>query len=55
MTGSNPTIFHLETYRQGTGFGLCLAFGSVMNGHGGMPEVESKEGEGTEFIVKLPC
>lgn len=53
MTGINSTIFHRETYRQGTGFGLRLAFDRVMNGHGGMPEVESKKCEDTLFIVRI--
>lgn len=38
----------------GTGFGLSLAYDIVTKGHGGTIEIETKEGEGTTLIVKLP-
>jgi two-component system, NtrC family, sensor kinase len=38
---------------QGTGLGLSLAY-DVVKAHGGEIKVESKEGEGSEFIVQLP-
>jgi signal transduction histidine kinase len=39
---------------EGTGLGLSLAYDIVTKGHGGSLEVESTEGVGTEFIIKLP-
>lgn len=39
---------------QGTGLGLSLAYDIVTKGHGGTIEVETKEGEGITFTVKLP-
>ncbi|NBB22916.1 histidine kinase, partial [Runella sp. CRIBMP] len=39
---------------EGTGLGLSLAYDIVTKGHGGMIEVESMEGEGTTFIMRLP-
>jgi len=40
---------------EGTGLGLSLAYDIVTKGHGGELKVETKEGEGSEFIVILPC
>jgi signal transduction histidine kinase len=37
-----------------TGLGLSLSYDIVTQGHGGTLTVESKEGEGTTFIVMLP-
>jgi len=34
--------------------GLSLSYGIVTKGHGGTLEMETKEGEGTTFIVQLP-
>ena len=36
------------------GTGLSLAY-DIIKAHGGEIKVESKEGEGTEFIVQLPA
>ena len=47
-------FFTTKPTGQGTGLGLSLAYDIVTKGHGGTLEVESKEGEGTTFIVKLP-
>ncbi len=47
-------FFTTKPTGQGTGLGLSLAYDIVTKGHGGTLEVESKEGEGAEFIVKLP-
>ena len=38
---------------KGTGLGLSVSYG-IIERHGGMIEVQSKLGEGTTFIVKLP-
>ncbi len=39
---------------EGTGLGLSLSYDIVTKGHGGTLEVETKEGEGATFVVKLP-
>jgi two-component system, NtrC family, sensor kinase len=31
-----------------------LSYDIVVKGHGGMIQVNSKEGDGSEFIIKLP-
>jgi len=38
---------------QGTGLGLSLAY-DIVKAHGGELKVETKEGEGSEFIIQLP-
>jgi CheY-like chemotaxis protein len=38
---------------QGTGMGLSTSFG-IVNRHGGLISVRSKEGAGTIFVIKLP-
>ncbi|OYU94404.1 MAG: hypothetical protein CFE21_16630 [Bacteroidetes bacterium B1(2017)] len=47
-------FFTTKPTGQGTGLGLSLAYDIITKGHGGTIEVDSVEGEGTEFIVKLP-
>lgn len=47
-------FFTTKPTGEGTGLGLSLAYDIVTKGHGGMLEVESVEGEGTTFTVKLP-
>lgn len=47
-------FFTTKPTGQGTGLGLSLAYDIVTKGHGGALEVQSREGEGTDFIVKLP-
>jgi signal transduction histidine kinase len=40
---------------QGTGLGLSLTYDIITKEHNGTIRVESKEGEGTVFIITLPC
>ncbi len=47
-------FFTTKPTGQGTGLGLSLAYDIVTKGHGGTIEVESVEGEGATFVVKLP-
>jgi two-component system NtrC family sensor kinase len=47
-------FFTTKPTGEGTGLGLSLAYDIVTKGHGGTLEVETKEGVGTTFIVKLP-
>ena len=47
-------FFTTKPTGEGTGLGLSLAYDIVTKGHGGTLEVETKEGEGTTFIIKLP-
>ena len=47
-------FFTTKPTGEGTGLGLSLAYGIITKGHGGTLEVESVEGEGTTFVVKLP-
>jgi len=46
-------FFTTKPTGQGTGLGLSLAY-DIVKTHGGDLTVESKEGEGSEFIIKLP-
>ena len=46
-------FFTTKPTGQGTGLGLSLAY-DIVKAHGGELKVETKEGEGTEFIIELP-
>jgi signal transduction histidine kinase len=46
-------FFTTKPTGQGTGLGLSLSY-DVIKAHGGEIKVETKEGEGTEFIIYLP-
>ena len=46
-------FFTTKPAGQGTGLGLSLAY-DVIKAHGGEIKVETKEGEGSEFIIQLP-
>jgi signal transduction histidine kinase len=45
-------FFTTKPTGQGTGLGLSLSY-DIIKAHGGEIKVESKEGEGTEFIIQL--
>jgi two-component system NtrC family sensor kinase len=47
-------FFTTKPAGEGTGLGLSLSYEIVVNVHGGKIESDSKEGEYTEFIIKLP-
>ncbi|HEX6848840.1 MAG TPA: ATP-binding protein [Chitinophagaceae bacterium] len=46
-------FFTTKPTGQGTGLGLSLAYDIITKGHGGELKVETKEGEGTEFVISL--
>jgi signal transduction histidine kinase len=47
-------FFTTKPTGQGTGLGLSLSY-DIVKAHGGEIKVESLEGEGTTFIIVLPC
>ena len=46
-------FFTTKPTGQGTGLGLSLSY-DIIKAHGGEIKVETKEGEGAEFIMTLP-
>jgi two-component system NtrC family sensor kinase len=46
-------FFSTKPFGQGTGLGLAISHGIVKD-HGGSIEVQSEEGVGTEFMVRIP-
>jgi len=46
-------FFTTKPTGQGTGLGLSLSY-DIIKAHGGEIKVETKEHEGSEFIIKLP-
>ena len=46
-------FFTTKPTGEGTGLGLGLSY-DIIKAHGGEIKVETKEGEGTEFIIQLP-
>ncbi|MBS1609687.1 MAG: sensor histidine kinase [Bacteroidetes bacterium] len=48
------TFFTTKRAGQGTGPGLSLSYDIIAKTHGGEIKVETKEGEGAEFIILLP-
>jgi two-component system, NtrC family, sensor kinase len=47
-------FFTTKPTGQGTGLGLSMSYDIVTKAHGGELKVETKEGEGTAFIILLP-
>ena len=47
-------FFTTKPVGEGTGLGLSLSYDIVTTGHGGTLRVESREGQGTEFVISLP-
>jgi two-component system NtrC family sensor kinase len=47
-------FFTTKPTGEGTGLGLSLSYDILIKGHNGILDVVSNEGEGSEFIVKLP-
>ncbi|WP_421796149.1 sensor histidine kinase [Haliscomenobacter sp.] len=47
-------FFTTKPTGQGTGLGLSLAYDIVTKGHGGTLEVDTKKGESTTMIIRLP-
>ena len=46
-------FFTTKPAGEGTGLGLSLAY-DIIKAHGGIIKVETKEGEGSEFVIHLP-
>ena len=46
-------FFTTKPTGDGTGLGLSLSY-DIIKAHGGEIKVDSKEGEGSEFIIQLP-
>src|SRR6185312_13395346 len=47
-------FFTTKPTGQGTGLGLSLSYDIIVKGHGGTIQINSVEGEGSEFIIQLP-
>ena len=48
-------FFTTKPVGEGTGLGLSLSHDIITTGHGGTLRVDSREGEGTEFVISLPA
>jgi len=47
-------FFTTKPTGEGTGLGLSLSYDILVKGHNGILDINSKEGEGAEFVVRLP-
>ena len=50
--GHQP-FFTTKPTAEGTGLGLSLSYDIITKEHGGELKVETKDGEGSEFIIQL--
>ncbi|MFW5711069.1 MAG: sensor histidine kinase [Spirochaetota bacterium] len=48
-------FFTTKPVGEGTGLGLSISYFIITENHGGSLEVQSTEGEGTTFIIRLPA
>ncbi len=48
-------FFTTKPTGEGTGLGLSISYDIITKGHGGKMWVETKEGEGSSFIVEIPA
>ena len=48
-------FFSTKPTGQGTGLGLSISYDIITKAHSGTIQVQTKEGEGTSFIIQLPC
>jgi two-component system NtrC family sensor kinase len=46
-------FFTTKPTGEGTDLGLSLSYDIIVKGHGGSIDIESVEGQGSEFIIKL--
>ena len=46
-------FFTTKPTGEGTGLGLSMSY-DIVKAHGGELKVETKEGEGSEFVIQLP-
>jgi len=47
-------FFTTKPTGEGTGLGLSMSYDIIVKGHGGKINIDTKEGEFTEFTIKLP-
>ena len=47
-------FFTTKPTGEGTGLGLSMSYDIITKGHGGELDVETEEGKGTSFSIKIP-